>query len=115
MRTSQRPAIRSASSWSLACCAEPRRFPRDVKQPGRQLPLERTDRVAVLLDEQHLITTVDLSKGNDRDGTRVVDVLAGDLAGVTEVDDVAPDVPDHSVEYERRLGDGTPVEPVSQV
>src|SRR5665647_621819 len=99
----------------LAGRAEPRLLPCDVEQPGRQLPLERTDRVAVLLDEQHLIAAIDLAKGNDRDGTRVVDVLAGDLAGVTEVDDVAPDVPDHSVEYERRVGDGAPVEPVSQI
>jgi hypothetical protein len=71
--------------------------------------------VAVLLDEQHVITAIDLAKGNDRHSTRVVDVLARHLAGCAEVDDVAAYVPDHALEYESRVGDRTPVEPVSQI
>src|SRR5665648_284786 len=99
----------------LAGRAQPGRLPRDIEQTGGQLPLERTDRVAILLDQQHLVTAGDLSECHDRDRTRVVDILAPDRAGLTEVDGVAPDVPDHTLEHHRAVQDRTLLEPVGQV
>ena len=99
----------------LARSAQPGRLPCHVEQTSRQLPLERTDRVAVLLDEQDLVTAIDLAQRQDCHGTRVVDILASDVSGFSEVHGVAPDIPDHALKHDGGSGDGTSHQPVGQV
>src|SRR5664280_1476131 len=93
----------------------PGRRPRHVQQTRGQLPLEGADRVTVLLDEQNLVAVPDLAQCHDRDRARVFHILARDLPGFTEVNDVAPDVPDHPLEHHRALPDRSLLQPVAQV
>src|ERR1035437_9271845 len=95
--------------------AQPGWLPRDVQQSRGQLPLERTDGVAILLDQQNLVAVPDLPQCHDRDRARVLHVLARDLACFTEVDALAPDVPDHPLEHDSAVSDRTPLDPVGQV
>jgi hypothetical protein len=45
----------------------------------------------------------------------VVHILAPDLSGFTEVDGVAPNIPDHALEDELGPQNREPLEPVGQV
>jgi hypothetical protein len=84
---------------------QPGLFTGHVEQAGGQLPHMARRGVAVLLDEQHLVDAVRLAQGQDRDGSRVLDVVAGHDAAGTEIDAVAPDAEDQPVEDEVRLED----------
>ena len=96
----------------LTRCRLPRGLTGDVQQARRQLPLERADRMAVLLDEEHAATVV---QGHDPHGAGVLDVLATDRPALTEVDGVAHDIPDHSLEDRLAVLDRTLLQPVHQL
>ena len=69
-----------------------------VEQAGRQLPLPGADRVAVLADQHDVVDAVDLAQRDDDDGAGMVEVLAGDLTVLAEVDDVAAQVEDAALD-----------------
>ena len=92
----QAPVIRHQVGFlgQLTLRPDERRFPVDVEQTGRNFPVAETDRMPVLLDQQHAIVLV---KREDGHGPRVIDVLARD-GGVAIVEQVPADIPDSPLE-----------------
>ena len=83
-----------------------------VEETGRDLPAERFDRVAVLLDQGEAVLRVE---GHDGHRARVFNEVAAHEPGDAEVDNVPAHIPDEPAVDDLGGDHGTRIEPVKQI